>query len=115
MEKSSSRAILGRDTSSISDVPPGRNANELIIMAIVQSIREGSLIQGDEPTAIRVEDLVKTYGKVEAVREVSLELHSGEIFGLIGPDGAGKTSTFQILAGIMPATSGRTEIFGRPS
>ena len=39
----------------------------------------------------------------------------GEIFGLIGPDGAGKTSTFQILAGVMEATSGSANIFGRPA
>ena len=84
-------------------------------MTVAQTIREAGSSQGRESTAIRVVDLVKTYGKVEAVRSVSLEIHSGEIFGLIGPDGAGKTSTFQILAGIMPATSGTAEIFGKPS
>lgn len=65
--------------------------------------------------AVRVADLTKTYGSVEAVRGLSFEVNEGEIFGLIGPDGAGKTSTFQILAGIMPATSGSAEIFGRPA
>jgi ABC-2 type transport system ATP-binding protein len=40
---------------------------------------------------------------------------AGEIFGLIGPDGAGKTSTFQILGGVMEATSGTREVFGRPA
>src|SRR5262249_6658332 len=39
----------------------------------------------------------------------------GEIFGLIGPDGAGKTTTFQILGGVMEATSGAAEVFGRPA
>src|SRR6185295_8414720 len=38
-----------------------------------------------------------------------------EIFGLIGPDGAGKTSTFQILGGVMEATSGTAQVFGRPA
>ena len=42
-------------------------------------------------------------------------MQPGEIFGLIGPDGAGKTSTFQILAGVMEASSGRVEVFGRPA
>ena len=51
--------------------------------------------------AIRIRDLVKRYGAVEAVRGICLDVHEGEIFGLIGPDGAGKTSTFQILAGVM--------------
>ena len=39
----------------------------------------------------------------------------GEIFGLIGPDGAGKTSTFQVLAGVREATSGKVEVFGQPA
>ncbi|MDQ2945700.1 MAG: ATP-binding cassette domain-containing protein [Acidobacteriota bacterium] len=64
---------------------------------------------------IRVRQLWKRYGKVEAVRGIHLEVQRGEIFGLIGPDGAGKTSTFQILAGVMQATSGVAEIHGRPA
>ena len=63
-------------------------------------------------SAIRITDLWKRYGAVEAVRGISLDVRPGEIFGLIGPDGAGKTSTFQILAGVMEATSGTTTVFG---
>jgi ABC-2 type transport system ATP-binding protein len=71
---------------------------------------------GAAPTpAIEVRDLVKHYGTLEAVRGINLEVHPREIFGLIGPDGAGKTSTFQILAGVMEATSGTANIFGRPA
>ncbi len=69
----------------------------------------------DPQAAIRVKDLWKRYGAVEAVRGVSLEVNKGEIFGLIGPDGAGKTTTFQILAGVMEADSGAAEVFGRPA
>ncbi|MGC1684534.1 MAG: ATP-binding cassette domain-containing protein, partial [Candidatus Acidiferrales bacterium] len=65
--------------------------------------------------AIRVHDLWKRYGPIEAVRGANLEVARGEIFGLIGPDGAGKTSTFQILAGVMEPTSGTVEVFGRPA
>src|SRR5690348_16804639 len=68
-----------------------------------------------KPAAIRVERLKKNYGEVEAVREIDLEVREGEIFGLIGPDGAGKTSTFQILAGVMEANSGTVEVFGSPA
>jgi ABC-2 type transport system ATP-binding protein len=64
-------------------------------------------------SAIRVRGLWKRYGSIEAVRGISLEVREGEIFGLIGPDGAGKTSTFQVLAGVMEPTSGSAEIFGR--
>jgi ABC-2 type transport system ATP-binding protein len=49
---------------------------------------------------------------MEAVRGICLDVHEGEIFGLIGPDGAGKTSTFQIAAGVMESTSGGVEVFG---
>ncbi|HKV41675.1 MAG TPA: ATP-binding cassette domain-containing protein, partial [Blastocatellia bacterium] len=62
-----------------------------------------------------VSALRKRYGSTEAVRGINLEIGEGEIFGLIGPDGAGKTSTFQILAGVMQATSGTAEVFGRPA
>ncbi|MDE3195751.1 MAG: ABC transporter ATP-binding protein, partial [Acidobacteriota bacterium] len=66
-------------------------------------------------TAIAADSLVKRYGAVQAVRGIELDIREGEIFGLIGPDGAGKTSTFQILAGVMEATGGKAEIFGRPA
>ncbi len=71
-----------------------------------------------ETMAIEAVELVKTFGvveKVEAVRGVSFDVPRGEIFGLIGPDGAGKTTTFQILAGVMNATAGSARVFGRPA
>jgi ABC-2 type transport system ATP-binding protein len=70
---------------------------------------------GSATTAIRITRLWKRYGPLEAVRGISFEVSQGEIFGLIGPDGAGKTSTFQILAGVMEASTGSAEIFGRPA
>src|SRR5271166_4778395 len=69
----------------------------------------------DTAAAIRVRGLTKNYGKVNAVRGIDLEVAPGEIFGLIGPDGAGKTSTFQILGGVMPATAGTAEMLGMPA
>ena len=71
-------------------------------------------VRAPDRVAIRTQDLRKNYGPVEAVRGIQLEVREGEIFGLIGPDGAGKTSAFQILAGIMEATSGLAEVFGKP-
>jgi ABC-2 type transport system ATP-binding protein len=68
-----------------------------------------------EQRAIDVRGLTKRYGAVEAIRGISFDVRRNEIFGLIGPDGAGKTSTFQILAGVMEATSGAANIFGRPA
>jgi ABC-2 type transport system ATP-binding protein len=69
---------------------------------------------GREP-AIRVAGLTRRYGAIEAVRGIDLEVQAGEIFGLIGPDGAGKTSVFQVLGGVMPATAGVAELLGRPA
>ena len=68
-----------------------------------------------ETKAIRIGGLWKRYGTLEAVRGISFEVGEGEIFGLIGPDGAGKTSTFQVLAGVMEASGGSAEVFGRPA
>jgi ABC-2 type transport system ATP-binding protein len=64
-------------------------------------------------TIIRVGDLHKRYGKFSAVRGIDFTVQRGEIFGLIGPDGAGKTTTFQILAGVMAASAGVVEVLGR--
>jgi ABC-2 type transport system ATP-binding protein len=68
-----------------------------------------------EPRAIDVHGLSKRYGKLEAIRGITFEANRGEMFGLIGPDGAGKTSTFQILAGVMEASSGSANILSRPA
>ncbi|HKV35363.1 MAG TPA: ATP-binding cassette domain-containing protein [Pyrinomonadaceae bacterium] len=65
-----------------------------------------------EQTAISVRGLVKNYGDFEAVKGIDLEIAQGEIFGIIGPDGAGKTSVFQILGGVMEATSGEAKMYG---
>ena len=65
--------------------------------------------------AIELSKLLKRYGTVQAVRGLDLQVKEREIFGLIGPDGAGKTSTFQILAGVMESTSGDARVFGKPA
>lgn len=65
--------------------------------------------------AIAVRNLWKRYGTLEAVRGITFEVQRGEIFGLIGADGSGKTTTFQILAGVMEASSGSARIFRQPA
>ena len=50
--------------------------------------------------------LAKRFGTVVAARDVSFEVRRGEIFGLIGPDGAGKTTILRVLSGVMAADSG---------
>ncbi|MGJ5673817.1 MAG: ATP-binding cassette domain-containing protein [Nostochopsis sp.] len=63
--------------------------------------------------AIIVRGLHKHYGQLAAVRGIDFTVYKGEMFGLIGPDGAGKTTTFHILGGVMEATAGEVEIFGQ--
>ncbi len=62
--------------------------------------------------AIEVHHVSKYYGKVAALHDVSFSVDRGEIFGLIGPDGAGKTTLFRILATLMLADGGRVAVDG---
>lgn len=62
--------------------------------------------------AIRTEKLTKAFGNLHAVRDFDLEVNRGELFGIVGPDGAGKTTTLRMLAGIMAPTSGQAWIDG---
>lgn len=64
---------------------------------------------------IEVRGLYKHYGKTIAIRGLDLQIRRGELFGLIGPDGAGKTTTFNILGGVMQATAGDAKILGLPA
>jgi ABC-2 type transport system ATP-binding protein len=63
---------------------------------------------------VDIAGLNKKFGELVAVRDVSLAVERGEIFGLLGPDGAGKTTMMRMLAGIMTPTSGEMLIAGKP-
>lgn len=63
--------------------------------------------------AIQVTDLVKRYGELTAVDEVSFEVSSGEFFGILGPNGAGKTTTVEIMEGLREPDSGQVRLLGR--
>jgi ABC-2 type transport system ATP-binding protein len=63
-------------------------------------------------SAIVVEGLTKSFPGVLAVDALSFDVRAGEIFGLVGPDGAGKTTTLRMLAGIMPPDAGRASVAG---
>jgi ABC-2 type transport system ATP-binding protein len=64
---------------------------------------------------IQVQGLYKHYGKLTAVQGIDFTVAPGEVFGLIGPDGAGKTTTFHILGGIMEASRGQVQVLGQPA
>jgi ABC-2 type transport system ATP-binding protein len=61
---------------------------------------------------IKTENLTKHFGRIEAVDALNLDIKPGEIFGLVGPDGAGKTTTIRLLAAIMNPTAGNATIAG---
>ncbi len=63
-------------------------------------------------TAIQVKDLTHRYGDRSALDRVSFSVDSGEIFGLLGPNGSGKTTMFRILSTLVRPTSGDVEVFG---
>jgi ABC-2 type transport system ATP-binding protein len=63
-------------------------------------------------TAIRVEGLRKRYGELVAVDDVAFEVAEGEIFGLLGPNGSGKTTTVECLQGLRQPDAGELEVFG---
>lgn len=61
--------------------------------------------------AINISNLRKSYdGKINALNNISLSIQKGEIFGFLGPNGSGKTTTVRILNGILSSTSGHAEI-----
>lgn len=62
--------------------------------------------------AVTVDGINKSYGDVRALKDLSFEVQQGELFGLIGPDGAGKTTLFRILATLMLADSGTALVRG---
>ncbi|HEY3442868.1 MAG TPA: ABC transporter ATP-binding protein [Paludibaculum sp.] len=61
---------------------------------------------------IELQAVTRRFGKLEAVRGLSLKINEGEIFGLVGPDGAGKTTTLRMLCGLMDPTEGTVKVAG---
>ena len=62
--------------------------------------------------AITLDRITKRYGGTTAVRELSLSIERGEMFGLIGPDGAGKTTTIRLICGLLQADAGAARVLG---
>lgn len=62
--------------------------------------------------AVSANNLTKAFGDITAVNDLSFEVTKGELFGLVGPDGAGKTTTIRMLATILPPTSGKATVDG---
>jgi ABC-2 type transport system ATP-binding protein len=70
----------------------------------------GNLVTG--MSALELNGVTKSYGDVVAVRNLSLSVKEGEMFGLIGPDGAGKTTTIRLICGLLGTNAGSVRVFG---
>ncbi|HUZ95006.1 MAG TPA: ATP-binding cassette domain-containing protein [Edaphobacter sp.] len=67
---------------------------------------------GDDAAVVEVRSLSRYFGAFAAVKDVSFSVHRGEIFGLLGANGAGKSTTFRMLCGLLPASSGTLRVAG---
>ncbi len=65
-------------------------------------------------TALKIENLSVCYGANQVLRDICLEVNSGEVLGIIGPNGGGKTTLLKAVLGIVPVSSGKIEVFGKP-
>src|SRR5271166_6604014 len=61
---------------------------------------------------LATKELTKAYGDFLALRQLSVEVRQREVFGLLGPNGSGKTTTIRLLLGLLHPTSGQARIFG---
>lgn len=63
--------------------------------------------------AVSLSGLTKSYGKARGIRDITFDVHRGEVFGFLGPNGSGKTTALRTLVGLIHATSGSAQILGR--
>ncbi len=70
--------------------------------------------QIDHQLAIEANNLTQKFGDFTAVKQVSFDIEKGEIFGFLGSNGCGKTTTMKMLTGLLPPTEGSARLFGRP-
>jgi len=81
-------------------------------MTMIDSSRPASKAGPSGGPAVRVQDVRKRYGAVQAVDGVTFDVQPGEVFGLLGPNGAGKTTTVEMLEGLRAPDSGQLEVLG---
>jgi ABC-2 type transport system ATP-binding protein len=70
-------------------------------------------VEGYMEYAVGMRHIVQRFGEKEVLRGIDLKIHEGEIFGLLGPSGAGKTTLIKILTGQLRQTAGEVQIFGK--
>lgn len=94
----------------------------LRIKSRMKTINEWGFYSGNLPqqttipleTVLSISNLTKHFGKIKAVNNLNLEVHRGEVFGMLGPNGSGKTTTLGMLMGVVNPTAGKYSWFGEP-
>ena len=82
-------------------------------MVMQEKIDAGKAV-GKQPAVLRAQGLVKRFGSLRALDDVSFQVSPGEVVGVVGPNGAGKTTLFAALAGTFPISEGRIAYDGAP-
>jgi ribosome-dependent ATPase len=77
-------------------------------------VTAGAVQGNDRPPAIEARGLTRSFGNFVAVDHVDLSIRTGEIFGFVGPNGCGKTTTMKMLTGLLPASGGEARLLARP-
>ena len=95
----------------ITTLHPGRSPLQQIPSSPREDLSQSP--QGSISPVVRVHGFAKSYGRHLAVREVNLAIPRGEIYGLIGPDGSGKSSLMKAIAGVLTYDAGEVEVFGQ--
>ncbi len=96
------------DDAFIALLPPEKRAQHQEVIVRPRTI------SADETPAIEADGLTRRFGNFVAVDHVSFRIARGEIFGFLGSNGSGKTTTMKMLTGLLPATEGSAKLFGKP-
>jgi len=96
------------DDAFIALLPPEKRAQHQEVIVRPRTV------SADETPAIEADGLTRRFGNFVAVDHVSFRIARGEIFGFLGSNGCGKTTTMKMLTGLLPVTEGSAKLFGKP-
>jgi ABC-2 type transport system ATP-binding protein len=103
----------GRETAGSDGHPSSANTQLATpVPARVEASHPGSAVSPTPDYAVTVAELTKRFGSFTAVDGISFKVRSGEIFGFLGPNGSGKTTTIRMLTGLLAPTSGKGTVAG---
>jgi ribosome-dependent ATPase len=115
------RVLACGSPAALMDSTHTSTVEEAFIAVLPEVLRRGHTVlvipsrtHSDTAPVIVARDLTVRFGDFTAVGGVSFSIERGEIFGFLGSNGSGKTTTMKVLTGLLPATSGAVQLFGKP-